>query len=83
MKQKSSLQMSASNKRDKIPARHLLPPNETCSFGNGLHLIEFSVKVFPWKPPKQPSKAKLLVALHELIAGRKQLHDALGMEKST
>ena len=45
---------SPNNLRDKTATRHLLPPNETSSVGNGFHLIELFIKEAPWKPPNNP-----------------------------
>lgn len=45
---------SPNNTRDNVTTRHLLPPCETSSARNGLHLIELLAKGTPWKLPNIP-----------------------------
>ena len=41
--------METPNRRGKAPIRHLLPPNETFSAGDGLYLIAMLAKGNTWK----------------------------------
>lgn len=52
---KVSQMKSPNNEGDRVPAGHILSPNESSRTGTGLHSTELLNKGIPWKSPSNQS----------------------------